>query len=366
MEPQWDLELPRLYKKSKTGAIVICDIKTTGDNIKLTTGQLNGEKIDHWTKCYPKNEGKANATTSVEQAQKEAKAKWKKKVKAGYVEDPSGELTVKLPMKVKKYQDQIKNIQFPCWISRKLNGVNGEFRLEDDELKLYSRGGDEYPMLEHMRDEILQAMKYFDTKTLNGEIYKHGMHLQDITSAVKKHNNDTPNLEFHIFEIPDDPDEFRNKIHKLHSWDNSKYNYVKVVRATKALGHDDIEISHEKATSKGYEGIIIRNPDCVYEYNVRSSQVFKYKKAQDAEYKIVGWRADKNGHPVFTCTTGEHEFAVKIKGTDSERKEIASKADEWVGQWLKIEFEELSKDKKPLKPVGLGLRACDEDGNPLE
>jgi DNA ligase-1 len=269
-------------------------------------------------------------------------------------------------MKVKKYQDQIKNIRFPCWISRKLNGVNGEFRLEDTDLKLYSRGGDEYPMLGHMKEEVLEAMKHLNTKTLNGEIYKHGMHLQDITSAVKKYNVNTPNLEFHIFEIPDNPNEFQDKVHKLHSWDNSKYDYVKVVHAIKSLSHDDIEKSHGRAVSKGYEGIIIRNPDCIYEYNVRSSQVFKYKKAQDAEYKIIGWRADKNGHPVFICTTGTHEFSVKIKGTDAERKAIASEADSWVGQWIKIEFEELSKDKKPLKPVGLGLRRCDKDGNPLE
>jgi len=357
---------PRLYKKSKTGAIVICDIIVDGDNIKLTTGQLDGEKIDHWTKCCPKNVGRANETSAEDQALKEAEAKWVKKKKNGYVEDPSGELVVKLPMKVKKYQDQIKNVKFPCWVSRKLNGLNGEFRLEGEELKLYSRGGDEYSIPEHMRSEVLEAMKALKTKTLNGEIYKHGMHLQDITSAVKKHNSDTPSLEFHIFEIPDNPNEYRDKVHLLHTWDNSKWEYVKVVRAVKAMNAQEIDELFEKAIAKGYEGIIIRNEDCIYQYNVRSSQVFKYKKALDAEYKIVGYNIDKKGHPVFVCTTGDHEFKVKVKGTDEERKNIAAKADTWIGQWLKIEFEMLSKDNKPLKPVGLGLRKCDNEGNPLE
>jgi len=357
---------PRLYKKSKTEAIVIVDIETQGDKIKVTTGQLDGQKIDHWTTCVPKNTGKANVTTAEEQAIKEAEAKWVKKKKGGYVEDPSGELIVKLPMKVKKYSDQKQNIIFPCFLSRKLNGINGEFRLENGELKLYSRGGDEYPMLEHMREEILAAMEFFGTKTLNGEIYKHGMHLQDITSAVKKHNKNTPSLEFHIFEIPDNSMEYKDKLKLLNTWDNSKWDFVKVVRAIEAYDHNEIEKYHDFIVEKGFEGIVIRNPDCIYEYNVRSSQVFKHKKPQDAEYKIVGYNIDKNGHPVFECTTGEHGFKVKIKGTDAERKAIAKEAQDWIGQWLKIEFEMLSKDNKPLKPVGLGLRSCDKEGNPLE
>ena len=363
-------KLPRIYKKSKTGAVVICDISTSGDTITVTTGQLGGAMQHHPTVCKPMNVGRSNETTAEEQAVKEAKAKWAKKVKAGYVEDPSGEQTVRLPMKVKKYQDQKDNINFPCWMSPKLDGVNGEFRVEGSKLKLYSRGGDEYPPLDHLSEEIITVMDALQTNTLNGEIYKHGMHLQDINSAVKKANENTPSLEFHVFEIPDNNETYVEKLALLNSIDNSALEQVKIIRAHKAESHDDIKEYFDKCRAQGYEGTIIRNEDCVYQYNVRSSQVFKYKEALDAEYKIVGFKLDKKGHPVFKCITskedGEHTFNVKPKGTDAEREHIAENADSWVGQWLKIEFENYSKDKKPLKPVGLGLRACDDEGNPIE
>jgi ATP-dependent DNA ligase len=368
MEPHWDIELPRLYKKSKTGAIVVCDIKTAGDNIKVITGQVEGKHVDHWTKCYPKNEGKKNETTSTEQAQIEAKAKHVKKIKGGYVLDPTGEQVVRLPMKVKKYQEQKKNVIFPCWLSPKLNGINGEFRSREKmggiDLEVFSRGGDTYPFLTHMRSDILEVMEELKTKTLNGEIYKHGMFLQDITSAVKKHNNDTPDLSFHIFDIPDSPEEYSEKVKRLQKIQD-RCN-VKIITAIPAENHEDIEKYLELCLSGGYEGIIIRNSKAIYEYNIRSSNIFKYKLPSDAEYLIVGYKLDKKGHPVFRCTTGEHEFNVKPKGVDAERLKIAKEADTWVGKWLQIEFEELSKDDKPLKPVGIRLRKCDTDGNPLE
>ena len=373
-----NLTLPRIYKKSKTGAIVICDISTAGDTITVTTGQLDGAMQDHHTKCFPMNIGRSNETSAEEQAQKEALAKQAKKIKAGYVLDASGKLTVELPMKVKKYQDQIKNIQFPCYVSPKLDGVNGTFKCEwkDEEdhdqgttYDLYSRGGDLYPGLPHLYPELDIVMTHLDTNTLNGEIYKHGMHLQDITSAVKKPNSDSPQLEFHVFEIPDNSGTYKEKLELLNKIDNSGLDFVKIIRAIEVNSHEEIKEYFDLQRAKGYEGIIVRNADCVYEYNVRSSQVFKYKEALDAEYKIVGYKLDKKGHPVFRCITseddGEHEFHVKLKGTDAERKRIAENADQWVGQWLNIEFENYSKDRKPLKPVGIGLRDCDKEGNPV-
>jgi hypothetical protein len=112
---------------------------------------------------------------------------------------------------------------------------------------------------------------------------------------------------------------------------------------------------------------MVWNQTCEYKYNQRSLDVFKYKKAQDAEFKIVGHNVDKNSHPVFVCITKEgREFKVKPKGTSDERAQMLRDIEEYLGQWLKVEFETYSKDGIPLKPVGLGLRACNEKGEPIE
>lgn len=359
--------LPRIYKKAKLGSIVVCDIDIAGDTITVSTGQLDGKMQDHHTLCKPKNIGRANETTPEEQAILEGKAKHAKKIKAGYTLDPSGEIVVMLPQKVKNYQNQKYNVIFPCWLSPKLNGVNGEFRLtvtpDSDLLEVHSRGGDTYPMLEHMTEDIIKVMKALDTCTLNGEIYKHDEYLQDITSAVKKHNDLTPDLEFHVFELPDNPLEFSLKRVTLQK--DAYCGHVKRVPIIKAETHEDIETYFKACLVNGFEGIIIRNSKGVYSYNERSTDVFKYKLAEDAEFKIVGYNIDKRGHPVFICTTGEHEFKAKIKGTTERRLEIAKEADAWIGKWLTVEYEEFSKIGKPLKPVGISLRKCDSDGNPL-
>jgi len=366
-----DLELPRLYKKSKTGVVVICDIKTLGDKIVVTTGQIEGKKINHETTCAPKNTGKKNATTADEQARLEAQAKHKKKIKSGYVLDASGEITRKLPMLVKKYQDQKKNITFPCYGSPKLNGINGLYRQPDqDVLELYSRGGDQFPEIPHLNKEIHRAMKLLNSSEINGELYIPGEHLQDIQSAVTKPNELSPRLELHLFEIADSSAEYKDKVHALEAASKEMDNQMVFIVPIKELNsHEEIEEYLHECLKDNYEGIVIRNRGCVYEYNTRSSNAFKYKLPEDAEFKITSYRLDKKGHPVFTCICGknnEHSFAVKPKGTDAERKRVAENADDWVGKWLKVEFETYSKDLKPLKPVGIGLRKCGPDGKPQE
>ena len=117
----------------------------------------------------------------------------------------------------------------------------------------------------------------------------------------------------------------------------------------------------------GFEGSVIYNSDAMYEFNVRSSSVLKYKGTLDLEVKLLSYNVDKNGHPVFNAIYNGKEFKVKPKGTDKERKDIISNFEsQYKDKWYKIEYETLSKDGTPLKPIGLGLRDCDETGEPLE
>ena len=118
----------------------------------------------------------------------------------------------------------------------------------------------------------------------------------------------------------------------------------------------------------GYEGVVIYNTDSIYQFNQRSSTVLKYKPVADAEYKILSYTTDRNGHPVFTCETHDgKQFKVKPKGTDEERKQIITNFDsQYKNNYYKIEYEMLSDSGIPLKGVGIGLRACTTTGEPSE
>jgi len=370
-ENKWE----RLYKKAKSGAIQICDISTAGSTIDVVTGQLNGAMRTYITKCVGMNPGKANETTPTTQAKKEAEAKWVKKQKDGYVLDPSGESNVKKPMRLRRYQDHKSKIQFPCLVGPKKNGVNGIYKRkskEDRTLTILSRGGEIFHPIPHLEEEINNLMDALldvgiEATELNVELFIPGYSLQKITSAVKKPKELSKKLEAHVFEIPSSPLSFEGKVDKMDSIIDQKF--VKIVPNIEMNSHQEIDIFLEKCIKEGEEGCVVRNKDCLYEYNTQSLSAFKYKPIQDGEYQIVDYTIDKNGHPVFVCKIppedGGHTFRVKVKGDDQKRKHISTIADSWINQWLKIEYEMLSDSNKPLKPVGIGLRDCDINGDPI-
>lgn len=85
------MTLPRLYKKTKTGAVQLWDVYSNNCIVVVVFGLIGGKMQSKSTFCEGKNTGRANSTTAPQQAEKEAQAKWEKQIKAGYVEDPSGE-----------------------------------------------------------------------------------------------------------------------------------------------------------------------------------------------------------------------------------------------------------------------------------
>lgn len=368
--------LPRLYKTTKTGALQICDISAKDGVVTVTFGQLDGKMQSKDTICKPKNVGKKNETTAEQQAESEALSKHAKKIKAGYVLDESGGVVVKLPQKVKAYVGNESKISFPAYSTPKLNGINATYWLkEDGSLSLTSRGGDEYPAIPHLEYYVKYVMTILDTDCLNGELYIHGQHLQDITSAVKKPKELSRMLEFNVFELPNYGATYkqRSTIMKRAEVKNSNFfeDYdckVRLITGVRVESREELEVHYEQCMALGLEGTVIYNADAEYKFNERSSSVYKYKKTQDAEYEIVDCEEDKNGHPVFHCVTSSGAvFKVKPKGTDAERKAMVRNFESvFLNKWYKIEYEMLSKDGKPLKPVGIGLRACDENGNPTE
>lgn len=363
------MKLDTLYKASKTGATQVINMEITGDTYTRTWGQVMGKQQSKATTALPKNVGRANETTGAEQAILEAQAVWAKKQKAGYSLDETAPTTVSLPMKVKVLQDQLKNINYPCISTPKLNGVNGTYTLTDDTLTLTSRGGEVFAPIPHLEDEIKATMELLGSNVINGELYIPGEFLQDITSAVKKPKELSKRLEFWIFDICDSKDIY-DKRHDLMidvELQTQENQYVKFLNGIECDDMDEIEVHYNQCMDAGLEGTVVKNMDGLYQYNVRSTSQFKYKKARDAEFYVEGYELDKNGHAVFRCTVDpEKNFKVKLKGTNEERLAMAASAGRYIAEYLKVEFEMLSKDGIPQKPVGIMFRKVDENGEAIE
>lgn len=356
-----------LYKTTKQGKVQQWSIEVSGPTFTCIYGQVGGKLQSQQTICKSVNIGKSNETTPEQQAQLESAALITKKIKSGYSYDKSAPVTVQLPMKVKAYQDQLHNIKFPCFSACKLDGVNAIYRRVNNQLTIYSRGGEVYPAIPHLEPLVHKAMDLFQSNELNGELYIHGEHLQDIQSAVKKPKELSTNLSFCIFDIADSADNFYERamlMHKHNQFDTTQLSIVSVVYNITCQSTADIEQHYVEATEFGYEGTVIKNSNGLYKHNVRSSDQFKYKKAQSAEFLIVSYELDKNSLPVFILESAGGDFKAKPIGTKEYWSQQIPVT--YIGQYATCEYETFSKSGIPLKPVFISTRKLDASGNPLE
>ncbi len=367
-------KLAMLYKKSaKTGIIQQYSVEYCGITYTTRAGQVGGIQTPNVTTCTPKNIGRTNSTTAEEQAKLEAYSKHELQKKKGYTEDPSGKNTKFIPMKVEKYLENIKHHFLADsgnpYVGPKLNGVNGLFKFyPNGELKLHTNGGGEYPMIEHLKPEVLKVMELLQVNELNGELYKHGEWLEDITGAVKKHKPLTDKLEFHIFSSPDLNKTFEeaNEIIEdaVHSLNLKSVFYIKHFPVDSKEEVEEIFDLYVNLLK--FEGVMVVNPWCRYVYNIRSNDISKYKKMEDDEFIIVGYELDKHDTPVFHLQSKNATkciFKARPEGTTEFKKSIIPIFEsEYRGKWYKVKYEMIGKKGKPLKPIGVCLRDCLEDG----
>lgn len=315
------MSLPLLYGEDKNGGIKTWEVVVDGAIITTSHGKLGGvitAKVSPAKKG--KNIGRTNETSPEQQAEAEALSKWTKQIDKGYATSTDDIQESTLPPLAHKYYDHIKKVDFDDpegWgASKKLNGVNCTIRLEEDEVTFTSRGGKPYPVIKHIADD-LRVLVFDDNPTwvLIGELYCHGMWLEDITAAVKKHNQDTPKLSFNIFEVamPLSPNlVYRDRVRLLSRELNSAgmvSNVVNIVGFTVVSNEKMFDAFHADAVKHGYEGSVLMYGGALFEYKNRRHTYLKRKDALDQEFEVVGMELDKNGGGVPVCLTWKSRYS---------------------------------------------------------
>src|ERR1035437_1716741 len=181
-------ELPTLYARSSTGAILEWGIAVEGNKYCTTTGQQGGQKITTKpTIAKPKNAGQANSTTAEQQAEAEAVAKWKKKIKReGYWEDikdidKKGRFIE--PMLAQKLHEHPEKVIFPCMVDRKYNGGRVVASVDG----LFSRKGEHYMSIPHIESALQPLFEKYPDLVLDGEGYNENLRfkLNELMSILR-------------------------------------------------------------------------------------------------------------------------------------------------------------------------------------
>jgi DNA ligase 1 len=359
-------QFPTLFHKGKTGAIVQWDIWTEGADIVTRYGQIDGKLQLARSTAEAKNVGKANETTGPEQAIKEAKAMWKKRIDGKYSEtvEASKEM-VFLPMlaadaKKKKF----KGIHYPADVQPKLDGVRAMAYWEGDRVVLGTRSGKEWEAPSHI-NKILE--KYLPKEmVLDGELYLPGVDFETLSSWTKKVHPGTETLEYHIFDVPLDKNgdnlkwEERKSVMAQLFVEMLNEPLINFVPLYLAWNEAQILELEEQCVSEGYEGCMVRNLDASYLFGHRSNDLQKVKSSVDDDYKIIGFnegRGRDKGCVVWVCETLDKKpFDVRPKATLEKRAEWFKSAKKYVGQFVKVAYQNLTADGIPRFPRSIGFR----------
>ena len=360
-------KFPRLYAKASNGKIKTWMIEAKDSTMIESWGYLDGKIQEQKKEIKGKNIGRANETTPEQQCELECQSKWTKKCDEQYTSDKNNirekhEHDILLPMLAQRYQDRSHNIHFPCYVQPKLNGV----RCIYQDGKFISRGGKEYTFLDH----LVPYLKKLDIAIPDGEIYIHGMSLQQITSLVKKDCGEaTDQLEYWIYDQIN-KNSFEKRIEDIDTrfeilsegytekdWDECKLNYVDtfVVNSEK-----EIKKYHDEFVQLGFEGVIIRNTDGLYQVDVRSKDLQKYKEFIDEEFEISGGHEGSGpdaGTVVFECITKDGKpFSARPRGTREMRRKWFADIKKMIGKKLTVRYQQLTDDGIPEFPVAVCVR----------
>ncbi len=348
---------PRLYARNVTGSIQVWFIELDENRgaYRSVSGQMDGAKvISEFTQAKPKNIGRANATTALEQAEKEIEAKYKKNIKLGYFErlEDIDNQTFFQPMLAKSYGDYKNKIDWTkgVGVQIKFNGV----RCIATKNGLFSRKGEPFVSVPHIWENLRPYFKTYPTLVLDGELYNYDRRekLNEIMELCRKSIHATPEdlarskelIKYYVYD-GGRPEELNSGYPRRKGFidtllvGNSVIGYVDTFRC---YSESELDRLYQRFLADKQEGAILRIFDQPYE-NKRTKNLLKYKPIQDDEFPIIdviegeGNRSGMAGKVICQMKDGR-TFGASMKGTTEQFKEVFLNKSNYIGQKATIFF----------------------------
>lgn len=358
----------RIIYKNHQGKIGTWEGWTDGAIVHSRAAKIIGGKaVPHSYEAKPKNVGRANETTGAEQALLELDSKTRLKIDKGYVRTEAEAQTTATnalgllkPMLATPF-DKVKPEKIDWDSSVVQPKLDGHRALFKDGV-LYSRQGKvlEIPHISEAIHESGLADLHLD-----GELYFHGLPLQQLSRLIKKQTQESLTLQYHVYDIVDDRP-FLQRIGELGSriQDKAFVPAIQPVQTIAIDGHEMLMRYHNEYRNQGYEGTMLRFGADPYGTDRRSRTLLKLKEFHDAEYRVVDVQEGKpyiRGDqsfcvPVWLCETPEGgQFTVTAAGTMHEKHEQWERREEILAQspLLTVKYHYLSKDGIPQLPVAM-------------
>lgn len=191
-----------------------------------------------------------------------------------YAEDATqSDLTLQLAT---VYRQDIEITDY--WVSEKLDGIRARW----DGNKLLTRNGN-----------VIHAPMWFiadfPSETLDGELWIERQRFEQTASIVLRHTptDDWQIIRFMLFDLPEHAGDFTERLTQLQRLvKQTKSPYLHVIPQSKLADQKLLMAKLDELVAQGAEGLMLHHQNAYYQ-DGRSASLFKLKKYQDAEAKVI-------------------------------------------------------------------------------
>ena len=370
---------PTLYKKTSTGATQIWyqEISEDGISFRTVSGQIDGKKVESaFTKCEPKNVGKANETTAQQQCLLEVQANYKKKLAQGNYKDSLDQEALDKdnyfkPMLAKTYIEDgyLYSPGDDVYSQPKLDGVRCIARREG----LFSRQGKPILSAPHILEELNQVFDKYPDLILDGELYSDKLsdNFNEIISLARQAKpteedfaKSKEKLQYWVYDVCMDK-QYKERFAFLEN-ELPENNVIKLVEAIKVESKEHLDVLYARYMQEGYEGQMIRLNNKGYE-NKRAKQLQKRKEFKDEEFEIVdiveglgNWSGYAKS-VIFKLNDGtERTSDSGIRGNQAFTKDLLVNKFTYIGTLVTIRYQNMTPDGKPRFAVATQFHGTKE------
>ncbi len=261
-----------------------------------------------------------------------------------------------------------RNILDKEWLcSRKIDGVRALFYWDGKEIHTASRGGEMYdPATTHLRENegLIHFFKEHPTVILDGELYRHGKTLQQISGAARMEKNayDCDWLQYWIYDCYDkanpdmmakDRQDFLND-YCLCADSEESGSDIQLVSQAVVSGEDNIWKLHDQYVAEGFEGCVIRDPNRPYKPNGRTNDMLKFKNYKSEDFKVIGYELGRRGSEdmTFICELPDSRtFAAMPVGDRAVKEEYVTNFEsKYKDHLAECTYFNYSEDGIPTQP----------------
>jgi DNA ligase-1 len=265
-------------------------------------------------------------------------------------------------------------LRFPLLASPKLDGVRAVVRNG----VVYSRSNK--PIPNHHIQSLFADLEYFDGELIFGDPCSKS---RDTVSQVMSRDK-TDGCSFYVFDHVKHMDIPYMERFKM-IFDDESSGVIRLSQHV-VLDMQALLSLEEEYLDKGYEGLILRDPQATYKMGrstAREGILLKMKRFEDAEATVIGFeermentnekttnelgRSQRSSHrsgkvgrgdlgAVLARTASGVEFAIGTGFDDIQRDEIWKNQSDYLGQLVKYKFFSVGVKTAPRHPVFISWR----------